>query len=787
MEEHYIPAHNALRKLKLAHSLLQTVYVCGATGFGKTMLVRRFLEGRSYLYFDCLETLWDKDGIPEAKKGQVTTVVIDHLEMLRDRRRQKEILAFAQRKDLWLVLIGRCPVPRWMLPLQTRGRFFLIEEGDLRLSEEEIAELTRTEGLTLTDDQIRFMAGKLEGNPFAARMALQRIKQGMSVNETLVRVVTNDFVGYMEEFLLDQWDPDLLDFLVRVSVVDGFTLGLASAITGNGQPLSMLRRAMDVGSFITEEDGVFRIRTVLRLALRNRALSDYGAGELERWTNLAGDYYARQGETVKALRLYEACGNQEGILELLARNARRDPGTGSYFELREHYFALPEGTVETSPVLMAAMSMLYSVVMNPEKSEYWYSRLRCFAEEAHGEDRREAICRLAYLDIALPHRGTANIVDIITKLPALLFNKGITLPEFSVTNNQPSLMNGGKDFCEWSRRDTFLAESIGWILERMLGKTAQGLIHAALGESAYEKGMDSLKVLTLLTSAQMESEADGKPEITFVAVGLQVRLNLLTGYDNRAWALLDCMESKLREKNACRMLPNLQALRCRIALYRGDMDWVDNWMETAPNEDLEFCTLERYRYLVKVRVYIAKGMLMEAIALIERLRYYAAASKRTYIQMETDILLAMIGYRVEEQWRQRLVDALRRMEDYHFIRIASEEGAAILPLLETVRRERLMEDLTDTPWFGQMLEEAERMAKQYPRYLNSGQVVAGDFAPAALEILRMQAEGKSIREMAEALKLTERTIKYHSSENYRKLGVRGKTEAVQKAKSLHLI
>ncbi len=70
---------------------------------------------------------------------------------------------------------------------------------------------------------------------------------------------------------------------------------------------------------------------------------------------------------------------------------------------------------------------------------------------------------------------------------ALIFDRGMSLPEFSVTANSPSVMNGGKDFCHWSREDKKLA-AIGKLVERVLGRYGKGLVKAALGGCLYEKG-----------------------------------------------------------------------------------------------------------------------------------------------------------------------------------------------------------------------------------------------------------------------------------------------------------
>lgn len=79
------------------------------------------------------------------------------------------------------------------------------------------------------------------------------------------------------------------------------------------------------------------------------------------------------------------------------------------------------------------------------------------------------------------------------------------------------------------------------------------------------------------------------------------------------------------------------------------------------------------------------------------------------------------------------------------------------------------------------------MEKQYPAYLK--EKVKGDIVLSenALNILRLQAEGYRVEEIAKKLHITGNTVKYHSKETYRKLGVSGKASAVNEAKNRGLI
>jgi LuxR family maltose regulon positive regulatory protein len=140
------------------------------------------------------------------------------------------------------------------------------------------------------------------------------------------------------------------------------------------------------------------------------------------------------------------------------------------------------------------------------------------------------------------------------------------------------------------------------------------------------------------------------------------------------------------------------------------------------------------------------------------------------------------------EYDEILLDALGRAAGLGFIRIIGSEGAAILPLLKKIRKKAQ----TALPgeiesWFDRVLEEAAAVAKRYPLYMGSGMPSRQDFSGAALRVLALQAEGRTIAEIASALNISERTVKYHSSETYRKLGVSGKTEAINRARDLKLI
>ena len=789
MDQNYIAPASALKKLKKARNLSQTVYLYGATGYGKTELVRQYLSGRRYTYLSCEELPWEDGALPRSEPGRQNrrVVVIDDLHRLKSEKLRQEILALEEREDIWLILVSRSPLPAWLMPRHIKSVFVVVSEDDLRMGRDEITAYLDARGVVYTEEDIQYLQNTAEGNAYVLHHVALRMKEGQSPGPELRTEIREAFASYLENVVLVRWDSDLLEFLMQVSVVDEFTLELAEMISGNLHVAALLEQAGEAGNFIAQEDGTYRLRPVLIDALRNRALKLYGRERVKDFKYNAALYYEMHDEVVPALRLFEECGKTERIKNLLIRNARMNPGNGHYYELRRYYFNMDEREIEDSPVLMAGMSMLHSMLMDDEKSEYWYEKLKAFATNAKGGVRREALSRLAYLDIGLPHRGSRDVLEIIKNIPALLFDKGNRLPEFSVTSNLPSTMNGGKDFCHWSPDDTKLAKTVGPLVERVLGSYGKGLVKAALGESYYEKGEDNYEVMSLLTRAQVEAGQGGTMEIAFAAVGVRVRLALLQGDSPAARELLASFEQSVRENRAVQLLPNIQALRCRLALYEGDMDMVERWMKTAPDEDREFCVLERYRYLTKVRCYLANGEYTKAQALLEKLRYYAEQTGRPYVRMETGLLSAITKERVGGPWQEELATVLKEAERYRFLRLITEEGAAVWPLFQREKKALQEAGTLNKDWLRRLLAEAEEVARRYPLYLKKRAAVAADFKGVALTILRLQADGLSVNRIAQRLDLKPDNVKYHIKENYRKLNVDNKTDALLAARSLGIL
>lgn len=775
-DDKYICPEKAVRKLRSGRRFRTPLYLYGVTGVGKTSLIIHNLNMKRCIYYSAAET--EASQIAVREQGVEHTVVIDDLQSVTGVEEReayyKVIQELLGREDVWLILIARCPFPRWLLTLRTKYIFVEIEESDFLFSIEEQRAYLEQYGICLPDELHERAWRMGGGNPLS--LLFFAMEKG-----DLERTQKREW-DYLESHVYEQWDVELQEFFMNICIVETFTIRLAAMLTGRSDVEKVIAKAEETGNFFETAgvDGVWKCRWPMRKSMRQRLGRKKTLEQIRRLYYTAGLYYELENQIPEALSMYEECRDMESISRLLISNANKNPSSGWYYELRRYYLELPEQIIEESPALMAGMSLLHSMLMNIEESERWYQALEQYADKHTGGQRREARSRLIYLKIALPHRGSMDMIDLIKNADLFLREWRSTLPDLSVTSNLPSMMNGGKDFCEWSRKEREMVVSIGKPVEFILGKYGKGLVSLILAESFLEKGEDTFEIFSQAEKGKMEAESGGKLDQVFVGIGTLAWLSVLKNNAEGAAASLAGFRTRA-EKEAPNLLTNIDAFLCRISLYQGNDG--ASWMEQAPDETLEFSILERFRYLTKTRVYIQQKRYEEAYCLLQQLLYYAETMNRTYILMELHLLLAVVQYRTgQEEWRENLQACVSQAESYHFVRLLSREGSVLLSMLE--EGEPIWKDRS---FRKQVLEECGQMKEFYPRYLGGRQEDEIILSENAVKILKYQSEGLSSAAIAEKMKLSEATVKYHSRETYRKLGVKNKTAAIAEAKERKMI
>lgn len=435
---YYIKPKKAWRLLRTADDENVTSYIYGVSGSGKTTLVSRYLGTRKYMLVDAGGIRPDDLVIEVSNARKI--IVIDNLHELSwgdvDTVRE-QIIELIRREDVWVILVGRCPVPPWLSAVRFQEGFYVVDSKLLMFSLEDIKKYAEYAGFSMNEAQVQRLYYETTGLPLAVEMCHIKYME-MACTSKMTDDMYNDFsrrvedemCNYLEYHVYDNWDVEMQEFLMEISVVDEFTTKQAEMITGRSDSELLIERAKWLGNFMTsrvDKDGntQYQLQFYMRVSMRRRLKRKYEKERIRGLYENAGLFYRLNGDIRKALEMYENAGVTERIVSILVDNARYAANSGYYYDLKKYYLELPDHVIEKSPELMCGMSMLQSLLLNPDESERWYDRLKLYADENQGSARKNAKGLLLYLDIGLPHRGSVDVLKLLKSAYTMVFNKKI--------------------------------------------------------------------------------------------------------------------------------------------------------------------------------------------------------------------------------------------------------------------------------------------------------------------------------------------------------------------------
>ena len=195
--------------------------------------------------------------------------------------------------------------------------------------------------------------------------------------------------------------------------------------------------------------------------------------------------------------------------------------------------------------------------------------------------------------------------------------------------------------------------------------------------------------------------------------------------------------------------------------------------------------LNEMEIITRARLYLAQGQFLDAERLLVPLQKEEEELGRNGALIEILVLRALIAQRKED--REQAVSYLERAislaEADGYVRIFLDEGPPMTRLLHLAASIG-----SATAYTGKIL------AQYKPDPMSIGAGLPDDAVPIVeplsdreVEILQLISKGLSNQEVADRLYISLRTVKWHSSNIYQKLGVRNRTQAVNKARGLGLI
>lgn len=576
MQKRYVKIKRIYNAISLVEKKHQVLFMSAQAGFGKTAALRYYYRRKAVLYLSGQKGYLD--AMPDMNSIQEPTIVIDDISWIDDDKSEKYVCELVRQAPQQIILSGRSGVPAWLKRESIEQHFMILDRNDFLLSMDEVRQLLESYGVLADEQTLRIVYKEMLGYALGTSMIAQHLAKGETLDDALLEAANVDCYHYLDSHMYERWNPDMRKLLLIMAEFPEFDIKMAELVSGRHDAAALIEQAMTVGSFLAlNRDGRYELQLMLRNYLmwkRDSVLDDEEQREI---FNRAGHYYEQREQIENALFYYDRAENEKKVSRLLIRNAEKQPGMAHFFETREYYLKLPEEMILESPTLIAGMSMIHSHLLHVEESNAWYDRLVAFEKELSRNDprKKESWGRIAYLQIALPQTGSLKISTILKDVAILCVNNNVHMPEFSVTSNLPSTMNGGKDFCEWSKRDRELAATLKRPMEIMFGKFGAGLVNTALGESLFEKGAaDGYEVLTMLNSGYQMAETKGRIEMCFAAVGILARFYVSRNQLDMAISQLDNFDMKVDQEEAWQLKDNIHTMYTWFHLLTGDKLYV---------------------------------------------------------------------------------------------------------------------------------------------------------------------------------------------------------------------
>ncbi|MCR5753580.1 MAG: LuxR C-terminal-related transcriptional regulator, partial [Acetatifactor sp.] len=294
-------------------------------------------------------------------------------------------------------------------------------------------------------------------------------------------------------------------------------------------------------------------------------------------------------------------------------------------------------------------------------------------------------------------------------------------------------------------------------------------------------------VMTRLAAGYEAALYGGQIEMCFAAVGGQVRQHIAEGQYHSALRIAGNFRKAAKEAGAVHLFDNMKAFETWLSLYTGLGDDIREYIKETEQLSASFAIIDRYRCMVRVRCLIAENRLPEAIELANFLGVYFERYERHLYEMENELQKGIILYRMgDEHYKEHIKKALIKACEYHFIRVISLEGAALLPLLREMGEEEMLNQI-DEDFLKEVLSETERISNIYPdymKYIPKEEIV---LTKRESEILSLLCGGYTTEEICEKLGLKGNALKKHNYNLYKKLGVASRAEAERKAVKLGLV
>jgi len=753
-----------------------------------------------------------------AARTSDVVLVLDDYHLIQTSSIHAGLRALLERRPppLHLILSARADPPLPLARLRANDQLRELRAADLRFSADEAGVfLSSVMGLALSQEQVAALDARTEGWPAGLQLAALSLRERPDA-ECAIAGFTGSHrfvVDYLVEEVLTRLPEAERQFLERTSILGQLSPGLCDAVSGGEGSAAILEQLERAGLFVSAVDDQrrwYRYHHLFADALRHRLQRDQPALVRELHQR-ASHWYATMGLFEEAVE--HALAGQEWdhagqLLELVARSLL---DRGQQATLRRWLSSLPITVRRTHPTLSGnyAVTLLITGELSALAT---FLRHAEPALETRGDERALGRLLAIHAQLAVTREDLDLAASCAERALARLPEQDVSYVAAALlAHGTVSLRRGELAMAaERLERVRALSRQVFVPMARLRLRTLLGELAAAAGqlgraEAAFREVLDETGDKPLVM---------GEEALVSLA-GLLREWNRL----DEATACLDtALASRGRRGRAAAVSPALALERGRVLAAQGQTGPAGEALAAAiaAAQRVGNTRLERLAQAEQMRLLLRFGDLAAAVAWADAVAHHPEDELVRFEHLPA--ALTLIRVRLAQHQPTAVAGLLGRLIQ------AAESGGRQADLIELLllrslalahsgdeagslaALERGLELAEPAGYVRRFLDEGEplrarlRQALQRglrPRYVG---VLLGAFAgPAAAarpvewltprerEVLGLLALGRSNRDIAAELVLSDATVKTHVHNLIGKLGVSSRTQVLVRARQLGVL
>jgi LuxR family maltose regulon positive regulatory protein len=741
-------------------------------------------------------------------------------------------------RSVHLALATRSDPPLPLHRLRARGEMTEFRFIDLRFTPQETdAFLEGAAGREVSGETASLLAEEAEGWIVGLRLAalsMRMLSDDKAFAQRFRGASSTLIVEYLLKEVLAQQSPEIQDFALRTSVLDRFCAPLCQVLTEIPAERSqqIIDRMAGANLFVVPLDGEgkwYRYHHLFRDLLRPRLAKRYGTTAVSELHARAGAWYAGNGLIDEALDHLLVAGHWTAAAGLVARHRPETMNQARWSRLERWLRRFSPDVIDQYPDLLILKTwLLYHqnryaelpaslerleaslarVALAPDTLDHLQgeidalrSLLAYFAVDApatiaHAQGSLEKTRPDLWIVRSLARLTLAGALQMKGDLPgayAAIYD-GFAQEEVSSPAFKATLLVTACNI-HWIAADLQgLAQAAGQCIELSDGAESPEMGnygHYHLGRALYEHSN--------LTGAERHFSTVWKqPYLSYGDCFLYAACGLILTYQaqgraQEARAAAQSVVDFVLETGNTTLLPQARAFQAELALMQGRVATAGQWaaqLDLVPPLSPAYGIFSPHLTLVKV--WLAQNTpasRQKAGDLLGRLQTFFPSIHNNRFLIETLALQALLRSAEGDETAglSALKQAITLAEPGGFIRLFVDLGPSMARLLEQLRHQGMA-----PAYISRILAAFE--TKGAPQAAEGGRAGSAQDAslvdpltPRELEVLALLARHLTNKQIAEELVISPGTVKTHTLRIYQKLDVRGRQQAVARARELHIL